>query len=130
MSAPRVVRVMGKRYRFLPITDPDVAVLRGGEYGCLGATEFHRGVVRYRAVGDESSPDDEADTVLHELLHVIWRAADIARVTKGGVQLEELVIDRMASILLDALRQNPALLSYLVKEVPLDGQKEKAPAKA
>lgn len=64
-----------------------------------------------------SGPDDEADSVLHEVLHQCLRASGFApgqiRPARG-VDLEEVMIGAMTGPLLRALRDNPDLVRYLV----------------
>lgn len=64
-----------------------------------------------------AGPDDEADSVLHEVLHQCLRASGCwpARVRPGKhVDVEELVVAAMTGPLLRALRDNPRLVAYLV----------------
>lgn len=64
-----------------------------------------------------AGPDDEADSVLHEVLHQCLRASGCwpGQVRPGrDVDLEEVVIGAMTGPLLRALRDNPGLVTYLV----------------
>lgn len=58
---------------------------------------------------DGQHPVEEADTVLHELLHAIWF---IMSIDQGGVD-EEAVVGRLASGLIGVFLDNPELLVYL-----------------
>lgn len=73
-----------------------------------------RQVIGVRA---ESGPDDERDSVLHEVLHQCLRAAgswpDQVRPTPE-MNREEIVIAAMTGPLLQALRDNPDLVAYLL----------------
>ena len=123
MSPPRVIRVLGKRFALEAVSDPEVAVVRGGAYECLGAADVVRGRIKYRAAGADSSPDEEADTVLHELIHVMISAAGIDHAFKNHDQ-QETAVDQLAPVLLDTLRRNPLLVAYLVEEVPFGEEEE------
>lgn len=69
------------------------------------------------AVRSDSGPDDEADSVLHEVLHQCLRASGCwpgqVRPSRE-VDLEEIVVAAISGPLLRALRDNPALVAYLV----------------
>jgi hypothetical protein len=80
--------------------------------------------VRFRS-GDEVSPDEVADTVLHELMHLVMLASDIEHrmPTQRQAETAEALVSGMTPILLDALRRNPELVRYLCEEVP-DGPQE------
>lgn len=62
--------------------------------------------------------DREAVTVVHEVLHAMLDTAglgeDLQAVPYPG-DLEEAVINRLAPVLLDVLRRNPRLVSYLLE---------------
>lgn len=58
---------------------------------------------------DGQHPVEEADTMLHELLHAIWF---IMSIDQGGVE-EEAVVRRLASGLIGVFLDNPDLLVYL-----------------
>jgi len=56
--------------------------------------------------------DQEADTVLHEVLHCCLRQSD----GELGNEVEERVVGSLSPLLLDTLRRNPALVAYLTAE--------------
>lgn len=69
-------------------------------------------------------PDQQADTLIHEILHAIWASRSLpARVS------EETAVTRLASALATVLRDNPDLPMWLeqalIEGVPIVG----APAK-
>lgn len=70
-------------------------------------------------VRDDSGPDDERDSVLHEVLHQCLRASGCwpGQIRPGrDVDLEEVIISAMTGPLLRALRDNPDLVTYLVQD--------------
>lgn len=94
---PTHVRVMGRNYALLYDNDnPDQA----GE--CR--TEEHE-----ISISDGQPPVEEADTVLHEIMHALWQHLDI-----GHRRIEEQVIRKMATGLTQVFQDNPALVQYLV----------------
>lgn len=96
---PEHVRVMGRDYL---ISYEDMTLL-GTD--CLG--RCHHGMCRI-AVQNGQHPVEEADTVLHEILHAIWYCMSIA---EGGAD-EEAVVRRLASGMLSVFMDNPHLLTY------------------
>jgi hypothetical protein len=55
----------------------------------------------------------EREVLLHESLHGLWQGTDL-RTEESGLQgYEEQVITALAPVLLDMLRDNPGLVSYL-----------------
>lgn len=69
-------------------------------------------------LGDNNSADVERDSLLHELLHAIWK--------QSGLHLEypddetdskgEAMIQLLAPRLLELLRRNPTLVRYLTSD--------------
>jgi hypothetical protein len=63
---------------------------------------------------DAGLPESQKqDTLLHEVLHVIWYEMGIHNEDK--TELEETIITRMATGLFQVLRANPHLVRYLQK---------------
>ena len=54
------------------------------------------------------------DTLLHEILHVIWRLGQL----KDVKETEERVVSVTASYLAQIIRDNPKLIARLQKEMP------------
>jgi len=100
---PNSVEVVGKHYA-LELLDMEIA---GGDMA--GATDVIHQVLR---IGTNQAFHAERDTVLHELLHAI----DYGNHTG----IKEYQIHSMANALLQVLRRNPELVSYLTKPFPLD----------
>jgi len=71
-------------------------------------------------IDDQLGPDQERETVLHELLHAIFYATSAHRLleelekTAEMKDLEENFIQPLASRLLELLRDNPDLVKYLI----------------
>lgn len=68
------------------------------------------------AIKEGQHPVEEADTLIHEILHAVWYTMSISM---GGAGEEE-VVRRMASGLTAVMLDNPQLLKYLssVKNPP------------
>jgi hypothetical protein len=60
-------------------------------------------------------PDYERDTLLHEVLHAVLFATNLRKMEGFGTQHEESVVLAMSPILLQVLRDNPRLLTYLTE---------------
>lgn len=62
------------------------------------------------AISTGMGPDAERDTMLHEVLHAIWRQTPFRQHDE-----EERIIQALAPALLDTLRRNPKLTAYLLE---------------
>lgn len=67
-------------------------------------------------IDSEQGPDQLADTVLHEVLHAVWSTTGLH--LGPAAKHEELAVGALSTLLLDTLRRNPALVSYLVNSEP------------
>ncbi len=54
----------------------------------------------------------QRETLLHEVLHAAWGSTSLR--STGAHEHEEVVVDALAPVLLDALRRNPALVAFLL----------------
>lgn len=63
------------------------------------------------AIRESQEPLDEADTLVHELMHILWYQMGL--VADLNEDLEERVIRAMATAITYAIRENPQLLNYL-----------------
>lgn len=60
------------------------------------------------------SPDNDADTLLHEALHGMFHATGLNTTVEAvDKDLEELIVKTLSPILLLFLRQNPGIVRYL-----------------
>ena len=96
---PDVVRVMGRNYVVLFEDDS----LLGTEN--LGLCNNHQFII---VIKDGQHPIEEADTLLHEILHAIWYCMSVSM---GGAD-EEQIVRRLASGMLSVMMDNPELLKY------------------
>lgn len=93
MKRPERLRIIGKRWTVRWDYDtPD-------EYGICdhNAQTLH--------IQGDLAPDQERDTLLHEVLHAVDEAM--------GTNLEEAQVRSLATGLLAVLRDNPSFVSYL-----------------
>jgi hypothetical protein len=74
----------------------------------LGLTDHDKLTI---AVRDNQIPLEEADTVVHEIMHVLWY--HMALYADIDQDIEERVIRAMATALVASMKENPILLSYL-----------------
>lgn len=99
LKRPEHVRVMGRDYL---IVYEDSSVLGTDN---LGRCHNNACVI---GIQEGQHPIEEADTILHEILHAIWYCMSIS---EGGAD-EESVVRRMASGQLQVYMDNPHLLAY------------------
>ncbi len=77
------------------------------ENGGVGHTDFKTQVI---SVAEDQHPQQERDTVLHEVLHVAMFLAGM-----NGHELEESLIQRLTPVLLMVLKDNPNFAGYLAE---------------
>jgi Zn-dependent peptidase ImmA (M78 family) len=71
-------------------------------------------------IDDQIGPDQQRDTVLHELLHALFYAMNAKAILpkeegSDSKELEEKIIFSLATRLLELLRDNPKLVGYLLE---------------
>jgi hypothetical protein len=76
--------------------------------GKLGEVNFIKSVIQYVPFNNSES----ADTLLHEVLHCLWRAFDL-----GLEDEEEHIVSVLATGLTTVMRDNPQLFPALQKIV-------------
>ncbi|CAB4202062.1 hypothetical protein UFOVP1360_45 [uncultured Caudovirales phage] len=107
MRPPRKVKVLADTYAVE--TGRAVSAALDAE-GSLGHCE--RGELRITL--DVSVPHTvAARTMLHEVLHAAW---DCTPLREMGAAKEETAITALAPVLITVLRENPALVAYLVAD--------------
>ncbi len=97
---PRTIKVLGRTY----VCSYEPALNLGVDN--VGLCDNANMVIH---ILDGQHPVEEADTVIHELLHAIW---SIMSIDQGGVD-EEAVVARLSSGLIGVFLDNPELLVYL-----------------
>lgn len=97
---PFKFQFMGRTYL---VTYPEAVVDNN-----LGMTNHEHLTI---AVKDNQIPLEEADTLVHEILHVLWY--HMALYADIDDDIEERVVRAMATALTASLRENPMLLAYL-----------------
>lgn len=97
---PNQVRVMGRIYKILFVGDCTI------EHENLGQCDHKKLTI---AIQDHQAPVEEADTLLHEILHAIWHQMSI----NCGPLDEEPIVRRMTSGFMQVFLDNPELLKYL-----------------
>lgn len=99
LKRPESIRIMGRDYQVVWEEDTLLGTSN------LGITYTHECSIAVRA---GQHPIEEADTLLHEVMHAVWYCMSIS---EGGAD-EESVIRRMASGLIQVLMDNGQLLKY------------------
>lgn len=97
---PQVLRIMGRNYAVVFDSESPL----GSDN--LGTCDNHKCII---AVREAQHPVEEADTLIHEVMHAVWYCMSIS---EGGAG-EEAVVRRMASGFTSVLMDNPDLLKYL-----------------
>lgn len=104
-AAPESVELVGQR--FAVEVAADSRHLGGDRMGQCRIAEQR---ILIRA---ELGADQARDTLLHEILHGLL---DVAGLMRDEDEREESIVHALSPLLLDALRRNPRLVSYLVAD--------------
>lgn len=108
MTPPRFVTVGPHRYRIVATRAAvDRASVEGGER-VFGTCDPARLTI---TVDPDVAPSQLADTVVHELLHAAFSL--IGAGEDVTTEVEERLVLRLAPVLLQIVRGNPALVEYL-----------------
>ena len=75
------------------------------EREAMGASSLRRQIL---AISTEQHPDQERDTLLHEVVHMLLRTLDL-----DGRKVDERFVNTFTTGLLDTLRRNPELREYV-----------------
>lgn len=111
---PRSVLVLGQRFKVKGVRDlklaPGEAVGDTGDepLGVLGVSDLDAQVI---LIETDQGADGMAETLVHECLHAILGKAGFGLDMSPDVQ--EAVVKRTAPILLDFIRRNPAVYTYI-----------------
>ena len=97
---PDVIRVMGRDFYVKYYGDSPLG------HANLGICQNHQFEIHVLAT---VHPVEEADTLLHELLHAIWYTMSI---DCGGPMEEEPIVRRLSTGLIGVFLDNPHLLKY------------------
>lgn len=84
------------------------------EEGLLGRFHHPHQVIQ---LNPDQGPGRLKETLVHEILHGVVRHCgynDVISNGSGQPETEEQLVDRLAPVLLDLLRSNPALVVYLL----------------
>jgi hypothetical protein len=114
---PSALIICGQRFHVEEIDDPTEALGRHGSDDPIGQTDTNRGRIRIRG-GSEHGPDQQRDTMLHEIIHVVLLLSDMHDIpcTFKNDRERERAVSVLATYLLDTLRRNPKLVAYLTGE--------------
>lgn len=83
-----------------------------------GMSEFEKQKI---TIGEGQGPDIQADTTLHEIIHMCLRVvscdlnSEIAN--EAFTDFEERVVGAVTGVLLDTLRRNPDMARYLLGKI-------------
>jgi hypothetical protein len=102
---PKYVKILHKWFKIT--FDPDLTRIADAAGVCGPDTQDVR-------IDGQLGRDTERETVLHELMHGIWNLTLLDRIYTEDQ--EEQVIWSLAPLLLTMLRDNPALVEYLLHQ--------------
>lgn len=83
------------------------------ETGAMGMCDEEFNVI---SLAEDSQPIHKAETLIHEILHGLWGAADLPN--EGEVD-EERIVTALAKGILQVARDNPAVLAYVAQNANL-----------
>jgi hypothetical protein len=83
------------------------------ESGAMGMCDEEFNVI---SLAVDSQPIHLAETVIHEILHALWGAADLP--DEGPVD-EERIVTALAKGILQVARDNPAVLAFIAQQASL-----------
>lgn len=115
LSSPKAVPPKRLKVGYLTFdVEPDTdSLLEDHDENIFGDMNPHTALIRYR---NDLPHDVQAQTLLHESLHAAFSVTSLAlsvtKVPEGDV--EEIVVDTMASALLGIIRENPKFLAFLL----------------
>lgn len=101
-----VYTVVSDAARFHELSQGDLGV-RASDHG---ATNHHRTLM---AINPSDSPEQQADTLLHEILHCCWFVSNADDLTAVEGHREEETIARLTPWLTMVLAQNPAVAAFI-----------------
>ena len=106
MRPPKTVKVIGKVYRL------EVSDTLDADAGALGITHADKCLINY---AKSENPQALRDTILHEVLHAVFAEAGIsAELAEIDKELEEKVVRRAATVLLDTMRTSRGFVDFLL----------------
>lgn len=109
-KCPGTIKINGFKWRILT---SEAAWRRLGGDDCVGRT--YNSQYTILAQPGVSDVQEEAGTVLHEVLHAVWKHA----FSSSGEADQEGIVSAMELPLLSVIRDNPKLLAYLQRPEPL-----------
>ena len=112
MKLPESVVVCGHPYEVKVVDDPEEALHRAGDPDCVGVSDHMRSRIKIRA--NEQSESQTRDTLLHEVLHAI--VAMTSSEKAYAKEDAEQAIAVLGTHLLDTMRRNPDLVTFLLAE--------------
>lgn len=106
MRPPKSVKIIGKSYRIQASETLEL------DAGALGITHPDKCLISYIKTQD---PQALRDTILHEVMHGIFSEAGISsELSEIDKELEEKVVRRSATVLLDVLRNSRGFVNFLL----------------
>lgn len=102
MKRPSRVKIVGKTHVFAYVPDDHPSLKNAEGVELLGCIDHDRQQI---AILDAQTLEAEQDVILHEVMHGVERAMDL--------DVDESVIQRLATGLIAVIKDNPGFVRYL-----------------
>lgn len=111
MKPPESIKIGPFHYRFYSDAEHTVQMVResGDRIGQINYRQLEICII------EDVAPERRVVALLHEVLHGVFHAAGLYH-EEGATLDAEQVLEAMPAILLDVLRSNPDLATYLLYE--------------
>lgn len=114
MRPPRAITVLTQRFA-VKVVGRDEPMTFGAGRTALGTTGLDDQTIKVKTLGPGGvGPDVQRETILHETLHAVFYLHKLDRYLSSKEDDGEEFIDALSPALLAVLRQNPALVRYLM----------------
>ena len=110
MPLPRSVKVHGVRYKMRHVNGRKDKTMSGLK--CMGCVEFNRdGTGPVISIDNTQTKDKQAETFIHEIIHVIGSELGIAQLLNT-----EKITNPLARSLYGVLKDNPKIAKWLIED--------------
>jgi hypothetical protein len=111
---PQRLVIAGQQYEVRWVSDPTSGLARHANPNQVGHTDSDIGVMAVRT--HDTTPTQERDTLLHEVIHACLELTylDASLDHFKTKEAAERIVSVLSTHLLDTLRRNDGLVSYLV----------------
>lgn len=115
VECPKTVKVNGRKWTIKFVSESqmlDIEGIEGSGKGRIGLTMLRKLVIH---IGDFVDEYIQKETVLHEVMHACWAGVHAeADLNHEETDAEEMFCSGLDTPLLAVMRENPALMRYLL----------------